>query len=280
MSLRIPPPKPPIDWEVARDLRQEGLTNVEIARQLGYTPRAVSETLAAQGVPPRRRTLRTARQWGVQLYGHWKSIRSRCTNKNDHLYPRHGGRGIRVCRTWSDFEQFHAWALASGYRPGANILLRPGAKSFSPSTCSWVSAKERIRLQATQLGRKPGLLIAAFGEKKPAAQWAQDKRCKVSAPALLHRLRLGWLPIEAITLPPGSTPTQRRKAPPKVLYRSLDWGRIVRLHKEGLTPGEIADRLGNHSYTIRQGLLRRGQLASPPHRGYRTESTFTTCGGS
>lgn len=40
----------------------------------------------------------------------WVSMKQRCLNPNVKDYPKYGGRGIRVCREWMDYEGFKKWA--------------------------------------------------------------------------------------------------------------------------------------------------------------------------
>lgn len=58
-------------------------------------------------------------QSGTRLYNIWKAMRQRCSNQNDRYYADYGGRGIRVCGDWDDYESFHRWAMNSGYDPNA-----------------------------------------------------------------------------------------------------------------------------------------------------------------
>ncbi|MFF7975923.1 hypothetical protein [Streptomyces sp. NPDC007905] len=45
------------------------------------------------------------------------------------------------------------------------------------------------------------MAISAFGERKTAAQWADDDRCVVSKGVLERRIYDGWEPERAITTP-------------------------------------------------------------------------------
>jgi predicted DNA-binding protein (UPF0251 family) len=44
--------------------------------------------------------------------------------------------------------------------------------------------------------------LRAFGQVKGPAQWARDKRCRVTITGLIERLRRGWPVEEALTTPP------------------------------------------------------------------------------
>ena len=81
-----------------------------------------------------------------RLYSVWQSMKSRCLNRNDTFYYRYGGRGIRVCDDWLDYEKFRTWALSSGYDPNSEYrkctldrIENDG--SYCPENCRWVAQK-------------------------------------------------------------------------------------------------------------------------------------------
>lgn len=54
-----------------------------------------------------------------RLYHVWISMKQRCCNPKNRKYPYYGGRGIRVCDEWQEYETFRAWAYANGYNEKA-----------------------------------------------------------------------------------------------------------------------------------------------------------------
>ena len=44
------------------------------------------------------------------------SMIQRCENPKRQQYSRYGGRGIKVCEEWHNYEIFRKWALENGYR--------------------------------------------------------------------------------------------------------------------------------------------------------------------
>lgn len=139
------------------------------------------------------------------LYKIWKSMRNRCLSKKSSGHKRYGGRGIEICAEWvSDYLAFREWATASGYRGGLSIERRNIDLGYSPDNCTWIEFSEQA------LNTSRNRFIEAFGERKPLAAWARDKRCVATRLSLRHRLEIGWDAEKAIT-----TPTAKRLFRPR-----------------------------------------------------------------
>lgn len=128
---------------------------------------------------------------GTKLYGVWHSMRDRCQRKAHHSYADYGGRGIKVCEAWRDYEVFKNWALTHGYKEGLSLDRVDNNKGYSPENCRWATRKEQAR------NRRVNVVI----EGRCLAEWAEG--AKVTAQSISKRLAKGWSIREACDTPAG-----------------------------------------------------------------------------
>ncbi len=129
---------------------------------------------------------------GTSTYRTWASMRQRCNNENDDKYSRYGGRGIKVCDRWNDFENFY---VDMGERPkGMTIDRLDNTKGYFLSNCRWAAC----RIQ--QNNRRNNRIILFNGKSQTIAQWSRDTGIPYSV--IYSRLtRLGWTIEKSITTP-------------------------------------------------------------------------------
>lgn len=112
----------------------------------------------------------------------WAGMRRRCNSPKEPSYRRYGGRGIKVCPEWANFEQFLA---DMGPAPAGLTLDRENNdKGYSKDNCRWATALEQCRNKSDN--RK----ITIAGETLCLSEWAH--RNGLTAAIVYKRMRDGW----------------------------------------------------------------------------------------
>jgi hypothetical protein len=92
-------------------------------------------------------------------YAAWKDMRYRCENPNSHAWKGYGGRGIKVCERWQNFENFY---IDMGPRPLGMTLDRINNDgNYEPGNCRWTTRKEQ-RLNQRKRAKRDHGSVAQF----------------------------------------------------------------------------------------------------------------------
>ena len=120
----------------------------------------------------------------TRIHHTWTAMKQRCLNKKDPSYNRYGGRGIKVCDEWIDFESFYKWAIDNGYREDLTIDRIDVDGDYTPENCRWTTRK----VQNNNTSRNH--YITYNGETKTVSEWAETQ--KLNKQTLRKRLSSGW----------------------------------------------------------------------------------------
>lgn len=129
-----------------------------------------------------------------RLYKTWADMKNRCMSPDYRNYHRYGGRGIKVCDEWMQYEPFKDWALKNGYNDSLTISRIDINGNYEPSNCKWATPKEQSNNQTNTVR------FEYNGESHTIAEWAEI----VGLPrtTLSHRINKHHWPIEkALTTP-------------------------------------------------------------------------------
>lgn len=128
------------------------------------------------------------------LYGTWKQMINRCENPKYNKYQRYGGRGIKVCDEWHDFDNFVNWSDSIGGRPNGCTLDRINNDgNYEPSNCRWATRFQ----QATN--KSSNVILEYNGESKTLVEWSLSTG--ISWSVLWNRLKRGWSVEKMLTTP-------------------------------------------------------------------------------
>jgi hypothetical protein len=129
----------------------------------------------------------------------WLNMKARCLNPRNASYPDYGGRGIKVCDRWLDYEAFRA---DMGRSPeGMSIERRDNNGNYEPGNCHWATIQEQAN------NRRNNTRLTLNGRTQTIAQWARE--LGVSESLLSYRVQEGWDDTRILTEP--SLKTQRRR---------------------------------------------------------------------
>lgn len=80
----------------------------------------------------------------VRLYQTWAAMKRRCYNPNCVQFQYYGGKGVKVCDEWLEYEGFKTWAIANGYADNLTIDRIDSNGDYDPANCQWITLAENI----------------------------------------------------------------------------------------------------------------------------------------
>jgi hypothetical protein len=141
----------------------------------------------------------------------WYAMKARCNNPAARWFPYYGGRGIQVCKRWS--ESFEAFLSDMGARPDGMTLERvDNGGNYEPLNCRWASRADQMR------NTRHTRMLEHNGQVQSMAVWAH--KLGIPPSTLRTRLNRGW-PMEQVMKPgwviPRTFPLQGLRYGPRML---------------------------------------------------------------
>lgn len=128
----------------------------------------------------------------TRLHTIWHSMYCRCNYPTTNGYKNYGGRGIKICKEWQEFINFHDWAVANGYFDNLTLDRIDIDGDYEPSNCRWETPKN-------QSNHKSNNVYYSFeGETKTAKQWCD--KFKINPTTFHDRIKRGWTIEQALTI--------------------------------------------------------------------------------
>ena len=112
----------------------------------------------------------------------WLQMKGRCINPRHKEYRYYGGRGIKVCERWLNFENFAA-DIGQPPSPKHSIDRKNNDGDYEPGNVKWSTQVEQVR------NRGIAIYVEINGVRRHLAEWAEVSGNSYSK--LLQRLRRG-----------------------------------------------------------------------------------------
>jgi hypothetical protein len=135
-------------------------------------------------------------------YKIWAGMKSRCSNPKTINFARYGGRGIKVCERWHNFDNFLA---DMGERPfsDAQIDRKDNDKGYFKDNCTWSTRSQNRR------NKSNCIMLTMDGETLPLITWAE--RLGIAYQTVKCRIRgMGWEAEKALKTPVNVSRTNKR----------------------------------------------------------------------
>lgn len=148
-------------------------------------------------------TSKNCREGVSTTYKRWRSMKSRCTNKNTISYENYGGNGITICERW--LNSFDNFLSDMGECPTSDHTLDRinSLGNYTPENCRWANRKQQNRNTSSNR------LITLNGVTHCASEWAEIKG--INYRTIITRLNKNLDPQEVLHI--GKLPRKTGNSP-------------------------------------------------------------------
>jgi hypothetical protein len=123
---------------------------------------------------------------------YWAMI-NRCYRPKTEMYPRYGGRGIKVCDRWRN--SYSAFLEDMGERPSPmhQIDRKDNDGNYEPDNCRWATRREQFN------NRSSNIRLIVDGHSRTVAEWA--RLTGIKAKVMYDRIDRGWSDRDVVMKP-------------------------------------------------------------------------------
>lgn len=90
---------------------------------------------------------------GTAIYNRWRAIRQRTTNPTATGYKHYGGRGIHLCKEWTQsFKKFYEY-MGEPPTPKHSIDRIDNSKGYEPGNVRWATKSEQAHNKRPRINK-------------------------------------------------------------------------------------------------------------------------------
>lgn len=130
-----------------------------------------------------------------KLYAVWRSMIDRCRLPSHYAFHNYGGRGIRVCARWREFENFYL-DVSPTYAEGLTLDRIDNDGDYSPTNFRWVS------MEVQGNNKRANVRIPTSKGEMTVAR--ASRLFGINVTTILYRIGAGW-PDYMLLIPPDYT---------------------------------------------------------------------------
>ena len=179
----------------------------------------------------------------VTLHYLWRLMILRCQQPKAKMFKDYGGRGIKVCERWQNFDNFCA---DMGARPSPEMQIDriDNDGNYEPGNVRWATRAQQCR------NRRSNINLTFTGRTMCVQDWAVELGLNVTT--ILNRMKRGWSIEEALTT--KATPSAHSAPNEKILILNgrkqhlAEWAREL-----GIGPAAILYRV-NAGWSVKDAL--------------------------